>query len=327
MNSLQLVSKIRSKADDLSQNISDLLQANHSFSSLDKALLSKQCLDLYELILKLKSEAELLEEKPLAKQNFSFPTKESAPETPKNLQETPNFYQEIPVKPTPPPIVEESLVQTNNFQEVLNWADSKEESLDQISQKVDFIEPKIEEKIEPKIEAKLEAKIEQKIDLKPEPKLEPSILSEPITHEVNPISEANLHKAIENKRIQYTVMPSIEEPKAVPLHETFTSKPLSYNEKIAQTNPPVSIPLAEKTIEAPIDNIKSAINLNKKIAFVNELFKENVVEYAKAIERLNQATDRNDAFRIHNELKHLHNWDNNNELVMDLERLIKRRFA
>jgi hypothetical protein len=219
------------------------------------------------------------------------------------------------------------LVQTNNFQEVLNWADSKEESLDQISQKVDFIEPKIEEKIEPKIEAKLEAKIEQKIDLKPEPKLEPSILSEPITHEVNPISEANLHKAIENKRIQYTVMPSIEEPKAVPLHETFTSKPLSYNEKIAQTNPPVSIPLAEKTIEAPIDNIKSAINLNKKIAFVNELFKENVVEYAKAIERLNQATDRNDAFRIHNELKHLHNWDNNNELVMDLERLIKRRFA
>jgi hypothetical protein len=104
-------------------------------------------------------------------------------------------------------------------------------------------------------------------------------------------------------------------------------KPLSYNEKIAQTNPPVSIPLAEKTIEAPIDNIKSAINLNKKIAFVNELFKENVVEYAKAIERLNQATDRNDAFRIHNELKHLHNWDNNNELVMDLERLIKRRFA
>lgn len=323
MNSLQLVSKIRSKADDLSQNISDLLQANHSFSSLDKALLSKQCLDLYELILKLKSEAELLEEKPLAKQNFSLPTKEVTTEAPKNLQETPKFYQEIPVKPTPPPIIEEPLVQTNNFQEVLNWADSKEESLDQISQKVDFIEPKIETKIETKIEPQ----IEQKIESKPEPKIEPSILSEPSSHEANPISESNLHKAIENKRIQYTVMPSIEEPKTVPLHETFTSKPLSYNEKIAQINPPVSIPLAEKTIEAPIDNIKSAINLNKKIAFVNELFKENVVEYAKAIERLNQATDRNDAFRIHNELKHLHNWDNNNELVIDLERLIKRRFA
>jgi hypothetical protein len=142
-----------------------------------------------------------------------------------------------------------------------------------------------------------------------------------------PPIEININKAIENKRIQYTVMPTIEEPKPVPLNETFEGKELSYNDKIAQVQQPNIIPLAEKTIEAPIDSIKSAINLNKKIAFVNILFNENVVEYAKAIERLNQAHDRNDAFRIHNELKHQHNWENSNELVQDLERLIKRRFA
>ncbi|MDZ4669174.1 MAG: hypothetical protein SGJ00_15005, partial [bacterium] len=145
--------------------------------------------------------------------------------------------------------------------------------------------------------------------------------------EVNHPIEININKATENKRIQYTVMPPIEEPKTVPLNATFEGKELSYNDKIAQVNPPIAIPLAEKTIEAPIDSIKSAINLNKKIAFVNILFHENVVEYAKAIERLNQALDRNDAFRIHNELKHQHNWENSNELVQDLERLIKRRFA
>lgn len=291
MNSLQLVSKIRSKTDDLSQNISELLQANHNFSSIDKALLSKQCLDLYELILKLKADSETSEDKPLIKPHFNPLPKESPIETPKIVVETPIPKQE-----------EEPLVQTNNFQEVLNWSDEKEETLDEISAKVDFIEPKIE------------------------PKPEPIIVTEPTIHEHSNFNEINVNKAIENKRIQYTVMPTIEEPKTPPLHATIANKPLSYNDKIAQSNPPVAIPLAEKTIEAPIDNIKSAINLNKKIAFVNELFKENVVEYAKAIERLNQAIDRNDAFRIHNELKHLHNWDNNNELVLDLERLIKRRF-
>jgi len=115
--------------------------------------------------------------------------------------------------------------------------------------------------------------------------------------------------------------------KTVPLNATFKEKELTYNEKIAQVNPPVIIPMAENTIEAPIDSIKSAINLNKKISFVNELFKENVVEYAKAIDRMNNATDKNDAYRIYNELKHHYNWDNNHELVHDLERLIKRRFA
>jgi hypothetical protein len=86
------------------------------------------------------------------------------------------------------------------------------------------------------------------------------------------------------------------------------------------------VPLADKTIEAPIDNIKGAINLNKKIALVKILFNENVVEYAKAIERLNNALDKTDAMRIYNELKHQHQWDNENELVLDLEQLITRRF-
>jgi len=51
------------------------------------------------------------------------------------------------------------------------------------------------------------------------------------------------------------------------------------------------------------------------------------VEYAKSIDRLNQAIDLNDALRMFSEMKHTYNWDNANELVQDLDRLIKRRYA
>jgi CRISPR/Cas system endoribonuclease Cas6 (RAMP superfamily) len=119
-------------------------------------------------------------------------------------------------------------------------------------------------------------------------------------------------------------MPSIEEPKTLPLNNVFKDREATYNDK--NVNETIS-PIVEKTLEAPLDSIKTAITLNKKIAFVNELFKENVVEYAKSIDRLNQAIDLNDALRMFSEMKHTYNWDNANELVQDLDRLIKRRYA
>lgn len=74
-------------------------------------------------------------------------------------------------------------------------------------------------------------------------------------------------------------------------------------------------------------SLKQAINLNKKIAFVNNLFNENTVEYAKAIERLNSATGSHEALRYFSELKHQYNWNNENPLVKDLEQLIEKRYA
>lgn len=295
MNSLQLVTKIRSKAEDLNVQLASLLSPAHSFTTLDKDLLRKQCQDLYELVLKLKTDQEIEKEK----------EREVVPVV--------NFVKEEPVAETPKaPVhieheveVKEEIIQASNFQEVIQWADQMQESLDELVSKVELTDE----------------------DLRPEPLTEEKIITETHTEtktivEIPGFGEINIGKATENKRIQYTVMPD-----PLPLNETFREKPLTYNERIAQTQVTVTAPIVEKTLEAPIDNIKSAINLNKKIAFVNELFKENVVEYAKAIDRLNNATDSNDAFRIHNELKHQYQWDNTNELVQELERLIRRRFS
>lgn len=83
----------------------------------------------------------------------------------------------------------------------------------------------------------------------------------------------------------------------------------------------------EKITRESQQSLKQAINLNKKIAFVNNLFNENTVEYAKAIEKLNASTTVHEALRYFNELKHQYNWNNENALVKELEQLIEKRYA
>jgi hypothetical protein len=83
----------------------------------------------------------------------------------------------------------------------------------------------------------------------------------------------------------------------------------------------------EKIAREQQQSLKQAINLNKKIAFVNNLFNENTVEYAKAIEKLNASTTVHEALRYFNELKHQYSWSNENILVKELESLIEKRSA
>lgn len=306
MNSLQLVSKIKAKADDLNKNISEVLNSNHAFSDIDKDLLKKQCLDLYEMLMKLKSDAAILEER-----NNSMPSvpNYNTPAT-NTIIDEPKTLEIIKVEDI---LNQDAPVLVNNFQEVIEYASQNDVPLDDLFQQVEIQEEEfIPESVNFQI---ITNQVNEATDS----------LKQHIEH--LPGGDVNIGKAVENKRIQYTVMPAMDEPKPVELNASFKEKEPSFNDKIAQNNPPVVIPLADKTIDAPIDTIKSAINLNKKIAIVNELFKENVVEYAKAIEKLNGANGLNDALQIFSALNVQFQWDQNHELVRELESLVKRRFA
>ncbi|MDP1727177.1 MAG: hypothetical protein Q8M15_10375 [Bacteroidota bacterium] len=299
MNSLQLVSKIKSKADDINQNIRQILDPGLSLTSIEKELLKKQCLDLYELLMKLKSESDELEEKLAAK----LPLAEIQKPLEKPLSDLPKNIESIRVENT---VITEKPLQVDSFKEVMSWAEHHEETLDSIEQKV---------------ELNIEAHIE----------IENETISDTKIQNTEPSIDINFEKALENKRIQYTVMPDSdnnrnEEAKPAILNAVLIEKEISYNERIAQKIQANPVPLADKTIEAPIDNLKTAINLNKKIAFVNELFKENVVEYAKAIDKMNNAEDRTYALQIFNELKQFYQWQHSNELVQELEKMVKRRY-
>jgi hypothetical protein len=110
-----------------------------------------------------------------------------------------------------------------------------------------------------------------------------------------------------------------EEPKPVGAEAT-----ISLLDKLTAN---MRTPDIHEKISRESQSLKQAINLNKKIAFVNNLFNENTVEYAKAIEKLNAATGAHEALRYFSELKHQYNWNNENPLVKDLEQLIERRFS
>jgi hypothetical protein len=99
---------------------------------------------------------------------------------------------------------------------------------------------------------------------------------------------------------------------------------LSLHEKLANV-----IPKADLTdrFSIPLPSLKSAINVNLKIALVNELFNENTVEYVKAIDRLNTSENIHEAMRYFTELKHTYDWSNDNSLVKELETLITKRFS
>ncbi len=118
--------------------------------------------------------------------------------------------------------------------------------------------------------------------------------------------------------------PAVEPISSTPHSETKDITELSLHEKLSSFTEKQT-GLSDRYSQK-IDSLKSAISLNQKIAFVNLLFKENVVEYAKSIEKLNQSQNIDEALRYFTELKHSYGWDSGNELVKELQLLIEKRF-
>ena len=114
-------------------------------------------------------------------------------------------------------------------------------------------------------------------------------------------------------------------------------KPLTIVDLFGSEVPVVSEkPKSEKKIEKvaneiiqkpPIRDIKSAIGINDKFQFANELFQENMQEYTIAIQQLNDAESLDSAMLYFNSLQQLYSWDMENETVNRLLDLVTRRFS
>jgi hypothetical protein len=179
------------------------------------------------------------------------------------------------------------------------------------------------------------------------------IIDEPTPNEIRPLVEEQINKSdVAEEEIIETPPAPIEQTELQPVTTLFTqqeieatiernraeeeqkkevpftpeeSNELSLHEKLSLSTEKRP-GLAEK-LQQKVESLKSAISLNKKIAFVNQLFGENTVEYAKAIDKLNQSNNLDEALRYYSELKVQYQWDTNNELVKDLEQLVIKRFS
>ncbi len=345
MNSLQLISKIKSKSEDLQLAVQEL---NGEVLPIQKELLKKNCIELFELVLKLKTADETVEDK------------------------KPELKLETPVQAIPEPIIEINQIPEPqlelNIQEVITIETPV------VAEKTEIIESPVE--LEPvHIEAPVMA-ISEEPEQEPEP--EPVVENNPIQQSFNDFikqinlekatlndlektaetvvetpqktaveikeniqateetesgnfyfitpPEFNIDRAVENKRIQKTVMPDPEPLRKVSLNDSVSNADANFNDRFAERVNTHVNPIIEKSIDSPIENMKTEIGLNKKIAFVNQLFAENVVEYAKAIDKLNQAPNIEEGLKLFNELGKQFTWDaQNNPLVAELKQLLHRR--
>lgn len=131
---------------------------------------------------------------------------------------------------------------------------------------------------------------------------------------------------IQNERIDEIVEQKQQE-KHIPQPESSNnlSPELSLLDKIAITMQPK--PDLSERLAASTSSLKSAINVNLKIAIVQQLFNENTVEYVKAIDKLNASENIQEAMRYFSELKHTYDWKNEHPLVKELETLLNKRFV
>jgi hypothetical protein len=83
--------------------------------------------------------------------------------------------------------------------------------------------------------------------------------------------------------------------------------------------------VAEKIGKSSTSNLKSAIGINDKFLFINQLFKGDLQGYNKAIEKLNSCTAIELATTALEELKAAYNWDNGDEAYQKLEDLVIKK--
>jgi len=364
MNSIQLISKINARIEDLAMLSQEVLKPNNELSNIEKEVLKRTCSDLFELILKLKTSNYLNEEHLALKENISqemrkeeLSFKEIIANKVINEEFTINTLAETKLG-NENSILEEVLVGNATIQEELKIEDSKqvinEVQISEIPQMPLFTFTHTDEVVEKEELAETVIENQVIVNVKDEFIAEPIVI---IEHKINQIVAVTQPEIIFEQDINaptevilpmeempiQEIKPLIVEQKPVevkPILGENITKPNSFfsigktvmpssepslNERIAQKIG--SFQFSDKIIEPKIDSLKTAISLNKKIAFVNELFKENVVEYAKSIDKINNAGNLNEAMLFWSELKIAHNWNNENPLVKDLEKLIQRRFS
>ncbi len=84
--------------------------------------------------------------------------------------------------------------------------------------------------------------------------------------------------------------------------------------------------LAAKLQQAPVRDLKSAIGINDKFLFVNELFGGSMEKYNKSIDNLNDLKTLNGAMIYLNELKIELQWNSSNEAYQKLKALVSHKF-
>jgi hypothetical protein len=135
----------------------------------------------------------------------------------------------------------------------------------------------------------------------------------------------NLHSKVSEKEMPISSEPVIKPE--TPEIKTEKVEPITQT-KIVE--PIIEIPQVKEEQASPVITTSSAkkleVNLNDKFRFINELFKQNQLEYTIAIEQINTIDSWVEANQYLNSLKNIYGWNEENETVKRIFLLAKGRF-
>jgi hypothetical protein len=299
MNLKEVQNKLSADISQLYDTYQLISKSKQYFNDLDVALLQQQLLHIYHSLLKVQGQLAQLPD-----------NQEEA--SPNILEPKIKQYIEEEITPLDIAIAEAETVEITP-EEVLS---PLTETIVELEQEPETLKT-IEKHIEPEVLETIET-----------PK--PNTLVFDFNKNAEPTLD-DLEKLMEEKEIAEDQVPQVQA--TLPLEtsdvkQNLVVEPAPELSLLDKLSASMRMPdVYEKIAREQQQSLKQAINLNKKIAFVNNLFNENTVEYAKAIEKLNASTTVHEALRYFNELKHQYSWSNENILVKELESLIEKRFA
>ena len=161
---------------------------------------------------------------------------------------------------------------------------------------------------------------------------EPEIVENPIIEELTPEEE------IEEKQVEKVEEPNQKEEKVQQpitgdlfsnitvgtIADKFQDTKKSLHDKIANLKDGKSI--GESMQKQHINDIKTAIGINEKFLFINELFDGDLSNYNDAINKLNKFENLEQTFEYYDELEEKYKWDKTIQSYSQLKTIIERKF-
>ncbi|MCX6279363.1 MAG: hypothetical protein NT004_14895 [Bacteroidetes bacterium] len=147
---------------------------------------------------------------------------------------------------------------------------------------------------------------------KPDEQLPKSL--EPIEKPAEPIEQPA-------KRTEFP--PSLKRPVKTQEIDLFAQEDQLHNMKLQDARERAFIP---KIHSSKIENLKSAISINEKFMFINDLFEGNLREYNETIEALNGFISLDQAADYLNLMKQKNLWNTGSTAFLKLKELVERRF-
>jgi hypothetical protein len=217
---------------------------------------------------------------------------------------------------------EQNIIKDNTQEVIAEIKETPEKPLVIVNNQpiIEEIKPiQVSEKEKEEEEEEVHLKVEEvEVIFAPEPK---AIIEEKVVE----IKEETIKETIKNAedKQKAAIRTDLFGSSATTIADKYKNETKSVNERIQKSKTDKSIGL--KMLHNPIKDLKSAIGINEKFLFINELFKGNMKAYNDSIINLNDSESYDKAFEFLDKLKNDYKWEDDMVAYLTFKDFVERK--